>query len=505
MDSAANCALAGLLIRVHHVASVARSCIHLRAPTRPALAVLFMLVAAFLDIESIVLIVISMCIMLLDFVEAWPFSLKSKLKATQDQANSKILYSIPEKRVAQDWKMNLDPEIVALEAALDVACKSICGPILTKNPTRPACKLIALGPALNGPVPKSGRVTARVLDLVSRIASASIPGAKVYGFERARESPGYPGGTMEIVVIVPCTALIEQLGERLQRGMRSGQMMLSSSQLHKSALRYLIDHLVNEGFKFRSSAFKAQEPAVAVSAPHGCCCGQGVYVSLSVNNPLPFLEASLMHEASVSDPRALPLIATVQRWAEARGLAHPVFGPLSMYGWLHACLFFLTQVAQPRMAPLSKQPSCRGFLEPDKGHSKATLADPVLLEQFFEFSAKFAYGRNHMWLRDKTIGPDAPFIEDALRPGIDLGYHLQHRTPRKQLQGEAANAALALKANAADIDGLAELAPLKANSGHRSSLHKPWENPAHSELRMMKKTRASQADPQPAVFSTELE
>jgi len=262
---------------------------------------------------------------------------------------------------------------------------------------------------------------------------------------------------------------------------------LSSAQLHKSALRYLIDHLVQGGFKFRCSAFKAQEPTVAVSAPHGMCSGHGVYVSLSVNNPLPFLEASLMHETSVSDDRVVPLVATVQRWAEARGLAHPVFGPLSMYGWVHTCLFFLTQVAQPRMAPLDKHPKGKGCLEPGQGYPPV---DPKLLENFFEFCARFAYGRNHMWLREKWIGADAPFIEDSLRPGIDLGYHLQHRVPRKQLQGEAALAASALQAQSASIDGLAELGPLKPKSGPRNSLHQQWENPACTELRMMKKTRA---------------
>merc|ERR1719321_1477966 len=233
--------------------------------------------------------------------------------------------------------------------------------------------MASIGPALIGP---ASRMTGRVGDVVARIVDEAIPGAKVYGFERTRASPGYPGGSMEIVVVVHCRALVDRLGDRLQRGMKGEQMMLSSAQLHKSALRYLIDHLVQGGFKFRCSAFKAQEPTVAVSAPHGMCSGHGVYVSLSVNNPLPFLEASLMHEASVSDDRVVPLVATVQRWAEARGLAHPVFGPLSMYGWAHTCLFFLTQVAQPRMEPLAAlEPECKGFAKKVKLKAHAPV-DP---------------------------------------------------------------------------------------------------------------------------------
>lgn len=496
MDSAANRALVGFLIHIQRVFDAAgsdgttkpSSCTHLVVPIRPTLAVLFMLVAAFLDVESILLIVISMCIMLLDFLQAWPFNSKSKHLAAQSPSVTSILNPMPEERAVEDWNIHLEPETAALDEILVDSCTNVFGPMLPRSSTGPTCRTISIGPALIGPAHKAGRFTGRVGDAVARITDAAIPGAKVYGFERTRASPGYPGGTMEIVVVVPCKKLVERLGERLQRGMKGEQMLLSCSQLHKSALRYLIDHLVHEGFKFRCSAFKAQEPTVAISAPHAVCAGQGVYVSLSVNNPLPFLEASLVREASVSDDRAVPLIATVQKWADARGLAHPVFGPLSMYGWVHTCLFFLTQVEQPRMAALDKHPQGKGFLEPSQGHRPV---DPITMENFFDFCAKFPYGRHHMWLREKCIGADVPFIEDALRPGIDLGYHLQHRVPRKQLQGEAALAAAALKCRSVDIDSLAELGPLKPRTGPRNSLYQQWENPACTELRMMKNTRTT--------------
>jgi len=484
MDSAANRALAGLIIHVNHGVEAANCCTHLMVPIRPALAVCFLFLAVWLDIESLFLIVISMCLMLLDFVKAWPFNLRSKHQDAQYDSTSKSRKPVLEKKPIQDWKMHLDPEALALDAALVDSCESIFGAIKCTAP-----KLIAIGPALMGPAPK----LEKVLNAVARITAEAIPGAKAYGFERMRTAPGYPGGSMEIVIVVPSTVLVKELGARLKRGIKGGQLMLSSSQLHKSALRYLIDHLVNAGFKFRCSAFKAQEPTVAISVPYAYSGGQGVYVSLSVNNPLPFLEASLVHEASVSDPRAVPLIATVQNWAEARGLAHPVFGPLTMYGWVHTCLFFLTQAAQPRMAPVAMEPRRHGFLQPNKDHSPV---DPILLERFFDFCAKFAFGRNHMWLREKSLGPDAPFIEDVLRPGIDLGYHLQHRLPRKQLQGEAALAASALQAQSDNVSILTELKPVKTKSpGPRNSLHQQWDHSAHSELRMMKKTRASEMPP----------
>jgi len=486
-----NRALASLPIRVLHSAAGFGS--HLAVPTGPALAglggiLLGSTLSAFLDMESLFLIVISMCIMLLDFVKSWPF-MEAKCpaahyKLTAVKSADKV-YPVPglQKKSTPDWDINLDPETTALDAALSDMCERIFGRRVANVAAKPTGNLIAVGPALLGPGPKLGRV----LDVVRGIIAQSVPCAKVYGFERTRTSPGYPGGSIEIVIVGPCTALVEQLGARLQRGIKSGHLMLSSSQLHKSALRYLIDRLVNEGFKFRCSAFKAQEPTVALSAPLGYSGGQAVYVSLSVNNPLPFLEASLVQQASVSDPRAVPLIATVQQWAEARGLAHPVFGPLTMYGWVHACLFFLTQAAQPRMAPLPIEPNCESFSTQNKSHAPV---DAVVLEKFFEFCARFPYGRSHMWLREKCDGPDAPFIEDALRPGIDLGYHLQHRLPRKQLQSEAALAASTLKSE--PVESLTNLGPLK--TGPRRSLHQPWEN-LDEELRMMRTTRTPEKQP----------
>jgi len=482
-----NRALASLPIRVLHSAAGFGS--HLAVPTGPALAglgglLLGSTLSAFLDMESLFLIVISMCIMLLDFVKSWPF-MEAKCPAAHYKLTADKVYPVPgvQKKSTPDWDINLDPETTALDAALSDMCERIFGRRVANVAAKPTGNLIAVGPALLGPGPKLGRV----LDVVRGIIAQSVPCAKVYGFERTRTSPGYPGGSIEIVIVGPCTALVEQLGARLQRGIKSGNLMLSSSQLHKSALRYLIDRLVNEGFKFRCSAFKAQEPTVALSAPLVYSGGQAVYVSLSVNNPLPFLEASLVQQASVSDPRAVPLIATVQQWAEARGLAHPVFGPLTMYGWVHACLFFLTQAAQPRMAPLQIEPNCESFSTQNKSHAPV---DAVVLEKFFEFCARFPYGRSHMWLREKCDGPDAPFIEDALRPGIDLGYHLQHRLPRKQLQSEAALAASALKSE--PVESLTKLGPLK--TGPRRSLHQPWEN-LDEELRMMRTTRTPEKQP----------
>jgi len=495
MDSATNCALASPLIRILDGATA-----HLTVPLWPALVGLVLIlagstVAAVLDVESLFLIVISMCIMLLDFMKSWPFT-KSKHRAAKGYPMVDVQHSVPQPQhqptqAAADWYINLDPETVALDAALSDLCDSLFGPRRGISATKPACNLIAVGPALLEPPSKLGRV----LDVVGRIAAEAVPCSKVYGFERTRTSPGFPGGSMEIVIVTPCSVLVEQLGERLQRGIKGGHLMLSSSQLHKSALRYLIDRLVNEGFKFRCSAFKAQEPTVALSPPLGFTGGQCVYVSLSVNNPLPFLEASLLQQASVSDPRAVPLIAAVQCWAEERGLAHPVFGPLTMYGWVHACLFFLTQVAQPRMAALVLDPRWKGI--PTQKYDKSNAqVEPILLEKFFEFCARFPYGRSRMWLQENCAGPAAPFIEDALRPGIDLGYHLQHRLPRKQLQGEAALAASALKQQSPGVNTLAELGPLKTrSSGPRKSLHPHWDNHADDELRMMKKTRASQQRP----------
>jgi len=84
------------------------------------------------------------------------------------------------------------------------------------------------------------------------------------------------------------------------------------------------------------------------------------------------------------------------------------------------------------MAALVLDPRWKGI--PTQKYDKSNAqVEPILLEKFFEFCARFPYGRSRMWLQENGAGPGAPFIEDALRPGIDLGYHLQHRLPRKQL------------------------------------------------------------------------
>eukprot|EP00746_Dinoflagellata_sp_MGD_P072560 gnl/MRDRNA2_/MRDRNA2_29438_c0_seq2.p1 gnl/MRDRNA2_/MRDRNA2_29438_c0~~gnl/MRDRNA2_/MRDRNA2_29438_c0_seq2.p1 ORF type:complete len:558 (+),score=77.04 gnl/MRDRNA2_/MRDRNA2_29438_c0_seq2:145-1818(+) len=476
MDSAVNRALAALLIHVDRVCSCTH--FHLTIPTRPLLAGLFIMYTVFLDFESIFLLVVSMGIMLMDFASRFPFTQKSKEEALQQYPTSPVLYEkakrspASESSLKSEWKVDLDPETASLDAALADLCQTVFGSASFTSPKTPTCKLIALGPALLEPAPKLGRV----LGAIARLAAEAFPGAKIYGFERTSTSPGFSGGSMEVVVVMPCPDLIEQLGDRLQRGFNRGHLTLTTAKLHKSALRYLIDQLVSAGFKFRCSAFKAQEPVVSLSAPLGLCGGHGVYISMSINNPLPFLETVLTHHASVSDARAVPLIAAVQRWAEARNLAHHVFGPLTMYGWVHSCLFFLIHHAQPRMPHLVMKPRFSGFLEPGKEYPPL---DPGLLEKFLAFCAKFPFGRNHMWLGD-SIGPGTPFIEDALRPGVDLGYHLQHKLPRQQLQTHAATAATALRSGTATVDSLIELSPVKVKG--------PSCN-AQDDLRIMKKTR----------------
>lgn len=177
--------------------------------------------------------------------------------------------------------------------------------------------------------------------------------------------------------------------------------------------------------------------------------------------------------------------------------------------------FFLLKVAEPRMAPLAIKATFQGPSEKGKHYA---LVDPILLEEFFDFCSRFAFGRHHMWLGERCISPDAPFIHDALRPGIDLGYHLQHRLPRKQLQGETALAASSLKTQLAElqtanvvlsrplaariVESLTELGPFRHRTSGGANLHQPWENPAYDELRMMKKTTRKPGAVAPSFAST---
>jgi len=122
-------------------------------------------------------------------------------------------------------------------------------------------------------------------------------------------------------------------------------------RLSKIATRVCTDRLVaSGGFKFRRSAFRAQEPKVTLIAIGAGDFG-GVPFDLSVNCPTPLCNAALLEECGQMETRARGLILLVRRWAKDRGICHAAKGHLPPYAWTLLVIYFL-QVGVPDEGPL---------------------------------------------------------------------------------------------------------------------------------------------------------
>jgi len=290
----------------------------------------------------------------------------------------------------------------------------------------PNMRLSNLGNGLLG----QGMLPGGVANRVSEVLLSSLPQIRVFNFARIRGTDGNVLPALEVVVFMQSSVVSTAcLQERLQRGMRgakgagSSGDVLSGQKLQKSVLRHCLSLLVSQGFKFRRSAFKAEAPTVFLLAPLEHFSSEpAVSVELSVNNPLPLLNAALVWEAALVDNRASALVASVQRWADARGLAHVAFGPLNIYAWAHLAIFYLQNQATARMPPLLCSVPPPG-LGPDPDREPKPL-DAALLQGFFKFLAEDSLWKSgSICLRGISPGHGI-LIADALRPNFDLGVGL---------------------------------------------------------------------------------
>eukprot|EP00746_Dinoflagellata_sp_MGD_P005872 gnl/MRDRNA2_/MRDRNA2_111380_c0_seq1.p1 gnl/MRDRNA2_/MRDRNA2_111380_c0~~gnl/MRDRNA2_/MRDRNA2_111380_c0_seq1.p1 ORF type:complete len:508 (+),score=66.61 gnl/MRDRNA2_/MRDRNA2_111380_c0_seq1:179-1702(+) len=314
-----------------------------------------------------------------------------------------------------------------------------------------------------------------VASQVKEVLMASLPQIRIFNFSRTRGADGIVLPALEVVIFMQSDVVSSAcLQERLQRGMRGARNssgdLLSGMKLQKSVLRHCLSLLVDKGFKFRRSAFKAEAPTVLLLAPAEFSHGEAhVSVELSVNNPFPLLNAALVHEASIVDKRAFALISSVQRWADARGLAHISFGPLNSYAWAHMAIFYLQTRASHRMPRLVGR-------SPPPGLGPDSVPDPppinvALLEGFFEF-----LGEECLWkslsvhLRGRPPQGDEVLICDAFRTYVDLGVEL--RTQENAISRIRAEAARALKlfstpGTVADLLAKPDFRGLPSESGDR--------------------------------------
>lgn len=293
---------------------------------------------------------------------------------------------------------------------------------------------------------------------VEEVLLASLPQVRIYNFSRTRGTDGYSLPALEVVIYmrsdVVSTACLQ---ERLQRGMRGAKASgeaVSGEKLQKSVLRHCLSLLVDNGFKFRRSAFKAESPTVSLLAPAEYTDGEvSVGIELSVNNPLPFLNAALVSEASLVDERAFTFVTSVQRWADARGLAHVAFGPLNTYAWAHLAIFYLQTQVPHHMPPIFGGSDPPGLV-PDLIPEKPPALDVALFKGFFEWiGGECLWKSGSLALRGSpphgyniragayiTLPPDGGelVICDAFRPHVDLGLHLRKENAIARIKTDAA-------------------------------------------------------------------
>merc|ERR1719265_8090 len=315
-----------------------------------------------------------------------------------------------------------------------------------------------------------------VASQVKEVLMASLPQIRIFNFSRTRGADGIVLPALEVVIFMQSDVVSSAcLQERLQRGMRGARNnsgdLLSGVKLQKSVLRHCLSLLVDKGFKFRRSAFKAEAPTVLLLAPVQFSDGEAhVSVELSVNNPFPLLNAALVHEASVVDNRAFALISSVQRWADARGLAHISFGPLNAYAWAHMAIFYLQTRASHRMPTLFGRSPPPG-LGPDSVPEQPQSVNITLLEGFFEFLSEECLWKSlSVYLRGRPPQDNGVLICDAFRTDVDLGVEL--RTQENAISRIRAEATRALKliskpGTVADLLAKPDFRGLPSESGER--------------------------------------
>mmetsp|Transcript_47967 Transcript_47967/g.111938 ORF Transcript_47967/g.111938 Transcript_47967/m.111938 type:complete len:712 (-) Transcript_47967:72-2207(-) len=183
---------------------------------------------------------------------------------------------------------------------------------------------------------------------------------------------------VDLVVIVPLEALARHMKQHHPEGNHQINGY-DARKLQKSAIRICTNLLVTElnGFKFRRSAFRGQEPKVTLMSPLIPRIGKAIPVDVSVNSWTPLYNAALVAECAKIDPRARELILFVKRWAKDRGICYATKGHLPPYAWTLLTIYFL-QVGLPD-GPLLPPLRC-SVSEVAAGDGAATLTVEPLEE-----------------------------------------------------------------------------------------------------------------------------
>jgi len=178
-----------------------------------------------------------------------------------------------------------------------------------------------------------------------------LPEVQVIGIVNGDVRRGTPYGVAVPEVELVATVSIEALARHMKQHHPDGNHQIDgydARKLQKSAIRICTNLLVTElnGFKFRRSAFRGQEPKVTLMSPLIHRIGKAIPVDVSVNSWTPLYNAALVAECGKLDPRARNLILFVKRWAKDRGICYATKGHLPPYAWTLLTIYFL-QVGLP--------------------------------------------------------------------------------------------------------------------------------------------------------------
>ena len=168
-------------------------------------------------------------------------------------------------------------------------------------------------------------------------------------------------------------------------------------------------------------------------------------IDLSINNVLPIYNTCLFKEFAKLDPRVVPLVLSVKRWAKMAQVSDAKMGNLSSYSWSILCLYYLQYARiipslQARAPPGVVIYSCKstgrtfdvGYLSGDCAAVEKTLIPPdeskcvaSLLCGFFAFYDEiFEWGQEvvsiRVGARKKITDPEFAQLSQGSRAMMDL-------------------------------------------------------------------------------------
>lgn len=227
------------------------------------------------------------------------------------------------------------------------------------------------------------------------------------------------------VMIAATPSLMSSVHERLRK---SGPLR-DAHKVNKTAVQTVSAVLIQNGFKFRRSAFRSHEPKVTLIAP-SAHDGDGIVLDVGVDNKTPLCDHALLCCCVGIDARAGSLILLVKRWAKYRGLCHTSQGHLSPYAWALMAMYYLQ--VQKSILPSIVSSMSHGMPEVVPADAGTLGKDQTrvcwLFQGFIEFYLSFNWSSETISVcKGKQTGPffrkvcNGPNIEDPFETNRNVG------------------------------------------------------------------------------------